>query len=58
MPISDATIRDLQYMLDDRTPIGRPEKAVAEALLELLDRVGLTDTSTGRRTLRTADPGG
>ena len=52
MAVSDATLRDLQYMLDGHSPQGEPFRAIAEALLDLLDRAGVTDTSTGTRTAR------
>mgnify|MGYP001568134264 FL=1 len=50
MPLSEATLRDLQLMADDRTPVGDGQKALALAVLEILDRLALTDTSLGPRT--------
>lgn len=55
MPLSDKTLRDLQYMADGRSPVGDGDQAVALALLELLDRVGITDKGTGPREPRGPD---
>ena len=52
MALTANQLRDLQYLADGRTAVGDPMQAIGAALLELLDRAGLTDTATGKRTIR------
>lgn len=52
MALTDNQLRDLQYLADGRSAVGDGAQALAQAVLELLDRVGVTDKETGKRTIR------
>ena len=49
MALSDAVLRDLQYMADGRSPVGSGEQALALGILEVLDRLRVTDKAAGLR---------